>query len=155
MGLESPVEPEWRAGRLSIGYEEDRDLIMLEAEELVPEGTEEPEEAPPDDPLASLGVELDVAELVAEPEEEAGADPEMKGLDDELERIEELEGLGLAEVEPARVRFWATREQMLSLARHSATVCAQGRPTCQLCGNPIDPEGHQCPALNGHRTTEA
>jgi uncharacterized repeat protein (TIGR03847 family) len=155
MGLESPVEPEWRAGRISIGYEEDRDLIMLEAEELVPEETEEQEEGSPDDPLASIGVELDVAELVDEPEEEAGPGPEIEGLDDELERIEELEGLGDTGVEPARVRFWATREQMLSLARHGASVCAQGRPTCQLCGNPMDPEGHQCPALNGHRTTEA
>ena len=26
----------------------------------------------------------------------------------------------------------------------------RGRPTCQYCGNPIDPEGHACPAMNGH-----
>ena len=44
----------------------------------------------------------------------------------------------------------ATREQMLSLARQGAAVCAAGRPRCQLCGNPMDPEGHRCPALNGH-----
>ena len=37
MGLEEPVVPEWRAGRLSIGYQEERDLLMLEAEELLPE----------------------------------------------------------------------------------------------------------------------
>ena len=24
-------------------------------------------------------------------------------------------------------------------------------PRCQFCGNPIDPEGHACPATNGHR----
>ena len=85
----------------------------------------------------------------------------------ELEELEELEeaeamaggagpegassGLGQEAAEPSRIRFWATREQMLSLARHGASVCAQGRPRCQLCGNPIDPEGHECPALNGHR----
>src|SRR5438876_4662960 len=28
MALEEPVIPEWRAGRLSIGYREDRDLVM-------------------------------------------------------------------------------------------------------------------------------
>ena len=47
--------------------------------------------------------------------------------------------------------FWATRDQMFSLASHGAAVCAQGRPRCQFCGNPIEPEGHQCPAMNGHR----
>src|SRR5438132_1722910 len=34
MGLDEPILPEWRAGRLSIGYQEERDLLMLEAEEL-------------------------------------------------------------------------------------------------------------------------
>lgn len=107
MGLEEPILPEWRAGRLSIGYHEERDLLLLEAEEAVPEPEEEVEVAEP-------------AELLDAPE-------------------------------PERARFWATREQMLSLARHGATVCAQGRPRCRLCGNPLEPEGHRCPALNGHR----
>src|SRR3989442_1478364 len=49
-----------------------------------------------------------------------------------------------------RVRRFAPREQMLSLSRHGALVAAQGGPTCQFCGNPIDPEGHVCPAMNGH-----
>src|SRR6266516_6133057 len=46
MGLEEPIIPEWRAGRLSIGYLEDRDLVMLEAEEVVPdaEDDDQPEE---------------------------------------------------------------------------------------------------------------
>src|SRR5438477_497658 len=35
-------------------------------------------------------------------------------------------------------------------ARQGALVCARGRPTCQFCGNPLDPEGHVCPAMNGH-----
>ena len=39
---------------------------------------------------------------------------------------------------------------MLSLSRQGALVCARGRPTCQFCGNPLDPEGHVCPAMNGH-----
>ncbi len=98
MVLEEPVEPVWQAGRLSIGYEEERDLILLELEEALPE-EEGGEEAPKAD----------------------------------------------------RVRLWATREQMLALSRHTALVAARGRPSCQFCGNPIDPEGHWCPAMNGHR----
>jgi hypothetical protein len=42
---------------------------------------------------------------------------------------------------------------MLALARHGATVAARGRPKCRYCGNPIDPQGHMCPAMNGHRET--
>ena len=29
MGLEEPILPEWRAGRLSIGYQDERDLVVL------------------------------------------------------------------------------------------------------------------------------
>jgi uncharacterized repeat protein (TIGR03847 family) len=103
--LEEPLEPRWEVGRLSIGYEEDRDLILLELEELVPQEEEG---------------------------EGEGKVPAFAGPDPEL------------------VRLWATREQMLALSRHAAAVAARGRPLCQLCGNPIDPEGHICPAMNGH-----
>jgi uncharacterized repeat protein (TIGR03847 family) len=111
LGLEPPLEPLWRAGRLSIGYAEDRDLMLLELEEQ----TEEAEDA----------------------------------------EAEEVEGLETPDdaPEPARVRLWATCEQMLALARHGAEVAARGRPRCRFCGNPMDPEGHLCPAMNGHRET--
>ncbi|MGZ8572017.1 MAG: DUF3090 domain-containing protein [Actinomycetota bacterium] len=57
--------------------------------------------------------------------------------------------------DPETIRLWATREQMLALSRHGSEVADRGRPTCQLCGNPIDPEGHACPATNGHRKPRA
>jgi uncharacterized repeat protein (TIGR03847 family) len=96
MDLEEPVEPRWRAGRLSLGYEKDRDMMFLELEEMTEAEESEAQEA-------------DV------------------------------------------VRLWASREQMMALARHGAAVCAAGRPRCHLCGNPLDPEGHICPALDGHQ----
>jgi len=111
LGLEPPLEPLWRAGRLSIGYAEERDLMLLELEEQV-EG-------------AGL-------------EEEEEEDEESVLPDDDVP-------------EPARVRLWATREQMFALARHGAEVASRGRPRCRYCGNPIGPEGHMCPAMNGHR----
>ena len=52
--------------------------------------------------------------------------------------------------EPESIRIWASPTQMLALSRHGAEVAARGRPTCQFCGNPIDAEGHACPAMNGH-----
>jgi uncharacterized repeat protein (TIGR03847 family) len=112
MGLEDPLLPEWRAGRLSIGYDEARDLVLLECEEYV-EGLE----------------------------------------DDEDDEDDEEDQTPL--VEPGRIRFWASRDQALALARHGAEVVAAGRPRCELCGNPIGPEGHVCPALNGHRGAES
>src|SRR5207237_8953341 len=33
MGLDQPLDPEWRAGRLAIGYHAERDLRLLEAGE--------------------------------------------------------------------------------------------------------------------------
>ncbi len=96
--LEEPVDPEWRIGRLALGYDEGRDMFLLEVEELVPDEEEE--------------------------------EPSLEG---------------------GRVRFWATRDQMLGLARRGAAVAAAGRPRCELCGNPLDPDGHICPALDGHR----
>ena len=100
--LEDPVDPRWRAGRLSIGFDDDQDRFLLEIDEYVPEVEDE------DDPR-SLLVE-----------------------------------------EPDSISLWASREQMLALARHGNAVAARGRPRCQFCGNPMDPEGHVCPAMNGH-----
>jgi len=99
MALEEPIEPRWRAGRISLGHQQEADLVLFEMEELLPE----------------------------EPEEEGEAR------------------------EADQVRLWATREQMFSLSRHAAAVCARGRPTCGFCGNPIEPEGHVCPGMNGHK----
>jgi uncharacterized repeat protein (TIGR03847 family) len=53
--------------------------------------------------------------------------------------------------EPAEVRLFVTRPQLRVLARHGSQVVARGRPLCPLCGNPLDPTGHICPAQNGHR----
>ena len=105
MALEEPVDPRWRAGRLSIGFDQDRDLFLLEVEEFQPELED---------------VDLD--------------DP----------------GTIVPEIEPESIRIWASPTQMLALSRHGAAVAARGRPTCQFCGNPIDAEGHACPAMNGH-----
>lgn len=53
--------------------------------------------------------------------------------------------------EPAHVLIRATREQIAAFSMHGAEVVAAGRPTCSLCGQPLDPEGHVCIRLNGHR----
>lgn len=51
--------------------------------------------------------------------------------------------------EAPAVRFVATREQMHALSEHALEIVAKGRPTCPLCGQPIDREGHFCPRSDG------
>jgi uncharacterized repeat protein (TIGR03847 family) len=50
--------------------------------------------------------------------------------------------------DPATARFHLTRPQAVAFIRRTGDLVAAGRPTCPLCGRPIDPEGHACPKLN-------
>jgi uncharacterized repeat protein (TIGR03847 family) len=47
-------------------------------------------------------------------------------------------------------RFWGTREQMQALRDQALSAVVGGRPVCELCGEPIDPDGHLCSRQNGH-----
>jgi uncharacterized repeat protein (TIGR03847 family) len=49
-----------------------------------------------------------------------------------------------------RARIHGTYPQMLALSRRAIEVVNQGRPTCPLCGEPMEPDGHFCPRRNGH-----
>lgn len=89
--LETPIEPDFVVGSLSVALDEAARRVLLVAEELVAEG-----------------IEGNVA------------------------------------------RIGASFDQVAALARRGAELVAAGRPTCRLCGFPIDPEGHTCPRLNGH-----
>ena len=100
LGLEAPLEPDFRVGQLQLSYDGERDRVVIVATELQVEDED-------DDPLEPL--------------------------------------------EPLQVRLFVTRPQLRVLARHGSQVVARGRPLCPLCGNPLDPTGHICPAQNGHR----
>ena len=50
----------------------------------------------------------------------------------------------IVKLEPAYARSFVQRAQ---------TVVSAGRPPCQFCGGPIDPEGHICPRANGFKRT--
>jgi uncharacterized repeat protein (TIGR03847 family) len=49
------------------------------------------------------------------------------------------------------VRLNLRRDQVRSFILHAIAATGEGRPICQLCGLPMDPAGHNCPASNGHR----
>ena len=51
-------------------------------------------------------------------------------------------------VDRGHIRFYVTRGQADAFCEHADRVVAAGRPPCQWCGHPIDPQGHTCPRLN-------
>lgn len=74
------------------------------------------------------------------------------GIDPQLGRfvIELTEFVAEEEREPEEVRIWLDEPQARVLAAHATWTVQQGRPTCRLCGLPMDPDGHVCPRSNGH-----
>jgi len=56
-----------------------------------------------------------------------------------------------AESEPperGHIRFYVTRSQADAFCDHADQIVAAGRPPCIWCGNPIDPDRHDCPRMN-------
>lgn len=60
---------------------------------------------------------------------------------------------GGTEPDPDRgvARIGITRASAALIVRLGAELVSAGRPTCALCGRPMDPEGHSCPRTNGHK----
>lgn len=49
---------------------------------------------------------------------------------------------------PATARFAFTCAQAAAFASYALEIVSKGRPDCQFCGRPLDPEGHVCPRMN-------
>jgi uncharacterized repeat protein (TIGR03847 family) len=48
----------------------------------------------------------------------------------------------------ATARFRVPRSMVPGFIALGHAIAAAGRPLCDLCGNPMDPDGHPCPRLN-------
>lgn len=99
LNTEQPLQPAFRVGELSIGYDESDDMIWLVAKALI----------------------VNEQGKVVDPDDEA----------------------------VPSVRFVAPRGMMRAMSEHALEVISQGRPTCPLCGRPIDRAGHFCPRSDG------
>ncbi len=51
---------------------------------------------------------------------------------------------------PDALRVFLSLAEARDFAHQAQQVVAAGRPPCPLCGNPLDPDGHICPRLNGY-----
>jgi uncharacterized repeat protein (TIGR03847 family) len=86
-------------------------------------------------PVGSLGVGYDEAQ-----------DRVVVVANEVVEEDEEAE----TKTTPASARFVITREQAAAFAARARRVVKGGRPTCPMCGELRDPDGHRCPRANGH-----
>ncbi|MBX6370816.1 MAG: DUF3090 domain-containing protein [Acidothermus sp.] len=85
------------------------------------------------------------------------------GWDPETEQVViEAQALGGGEAEevlvedddaegPPLLRVRMSGAVARAFAKRALKVVAAGRPACEFCGEPIDPEGHICARANGHK----
>ena len=112
----------------------------------------------------ALGSLLEGAARPGHPSEdvdlETPADPDWQvgsiglGYDGDDDRVHLLLEELVADDQPpgTRIRLKLTREQAAGTAIRATVLVEAGRPPCPLCSLPIDPDGHACPKLNGHRS---
>ena len=122
LALVEPLTPAWVVGSIGVGYDEDSDRVLLVIEEVAEGG--EAEEAEGED-------EPEVAVEIAAESSAAGED-------------------SAAEGDRASGRVRLTRAQVAAFVGRAQSLIEAGRPTCRLCGRPMNPGGHRCARTNGH-----
>lgn len=116
--------PLFRARLIGLGFDPSRDLVLLELRENAP-----------DDDTREGDAELFAADEPSEPP--TPGHPSTHHSDDD-----EDDGEGFV------ARIFATRPQVRAMAAVGTAAVAAGRPVCDLCDQPIDPDGHVCPRMN-------
>jgi uncharacterized repeat protein (TIGR03847 family) len=132
--LDEPLVEAFRATTLTLGWDADAGLVLVEARaepiEIELEGaegelTEERVDADDDDEGSELDASIAASILAA------------------FEPADDDDG-------PDVLRVRVTAAAARSFVRRAAQVVASGRPPCPLCGQPLDKQGHICPRRNGH-----
>ena len=123
LALVEPLTPAWVVGSIGVGYDEAADRVVLVIEEAGEEA--EGQTAEPD-----------------QEEEEEPAEGEVPP-----ERVAEDEP---AEGNRASGRVHLTRSQVAAFVERARGLVEAGRPTCRLCGRPMNTGGHRCARTNGH-----
>jgi len=125
-------------------------LLASEANQFLDRIAEEDPEDPPAAPTIETSVTEDEplfrARLIG-----IGYDPERHLVLIELREDasdDEEAPPPLDESEGRIARLYATRAQVRAMARNGVAAVEAGRPRCQLCDFPMDPDGHICPRWN-------
>jgi uncharacterized repeat protein (TIGR03847 family) len=123
--LGEPLVEAFRVGTMTLGWDPEREQVVVEAraqEEAEDEDVDEDDEADEDD----------------EDEDEDDDEPASLEIDDS-----DPDG-------PDLVRVRLTPLAARAFVERSLRTVAAGRPPCPFCGQPLDPTGHICPRKNGY-----
>jgi uncharacterized repeat protein (TIGR03847 family) len=134
MALLEPVSEAWVVGSLGVAYDETADRILIVAEELSEEADDDDDDEEDDETSEESSAE--------EGPRAARAPAEAAELPEPPEPSEPPD--------TAKARFHLTRPQAAAFVERARSLVQAGRPSCRLCGLPMDPDGHTCPGTNGH-----
>jgi uncharacterized repeat protein (TIGR03847 family) len=89
-----------------------------------------------------------VAEELRERPEGEGDEEEEEGPEEEgqEEAADAAEG---RDPDAASARFALDRTQAAAFVQRARALVQAGRPSCPICGRPMNPTGHICPRRNG------
>ena len=127
--LGEPLVEAFRVGTLTLGWDPQREQVVIEAREQQESDEAEDEEADEED---------EADEETEDAEDEADEEPATLEFDDS-----DPEG-------PDLVRVRLTPLAARAFVERSLRTVAAGRPPCPFCGLPLDPTGHICPRKNGY-----
>ncbi|MGH7639551.1 MAG: DUF3090 family protein [Candidatus Dormibacteria bacterium] len=132
-------------------------LQLLEAPSQTGDGAPEPATRPGDPPGWRVGqIQLSLDEEAGQCtlllEERLQLEVISEAAEEAPNLVAEQTG-GEDEPEPRAARLVATIPQARAMAERALSVVQGGRAICPLCHLPIDPQGHVCPASNGHHRT--
>jgi uncharacterized repeat protein (TIGR03847 family) len=129
--LDEPLVEAFRATTLTLGWDAEAGLVLVEARaepievELEANDDEDEDDEDEDEEASELDASIAASILAA------------------FESADDEDGPDILRV---RVSASAAR----SFVQRAAQVVGAGRPPCPLCGQPLDPQGHICPRRNGH-----
>jgi uncharacterized repeat protein (TIGR03847 family) len=132
--LEQPVVEEFRVGTLTLGWDAEREVVVIEAREV------------------------GEADLEVDDDEDEGEAEESDESEEDVAEALRAAIAGLAETESVSsdanldvVRVQLEPDAALEFASGAIAVVQAGRPPCPMCGEPLEPTGHFCTRRNGYQ----
>jgi uncharacterized repeat protein (TIGR03847 family) len=126
--LGEPLVEAFRVGTMTLGWDSEREQVVVEARAQQESDDDEDDDADADDDAD--GGEEDEGEEDDEPATLEFDDSDPDG--------------------PDLVRVRLTPLAARAFVERSLRTVAAGRPPCPFCGLPLDPTGHICPRKNGY-----
>ena len=130
--LAMPVVEEFRVGTLTLGWDPERERVVIEAHEMgedeeIDDEEEDEDEGSDEEPIVEM---TDADTLRAA-----------------IARISEPELTASSVLDVVRVQLEPSAA--LEFASGAIAIVQAGRPPCPMCGEPLEPTGHFCTRRNG------